>query len=434
MGGLFPHRLSSSLHPVNDRHDYRLTDNRPPAAGLGGPSRFPEALYQPTLAKRHFKLRKLWLKLHLYLGLFGGGLFVLMSLTGSFLVFYKAIDEWLNPSLMTTSGKGPYRPLNEIVAAAKAAGPIGGVLDGVEWPLHRQGVFLTWHKVQTDNADEFRWIQVTIDPYTAAVLSKDREWGGYFVSLVYNLHASLLMDDFGATILGFVAIFLLISIITGLYLWWPRPDKFRQAVTFTSGGSVIRRHYEWHKLSGFYSAIILGMLAFTGVYLEFGDYVIPIVRLFSPVQEFPKEEDVRSYPSPGSRPLSAEQAIALAGQVFPNGELRYLGLPQEDQGVYYVAMHQPGEVRTSGSESQVWLDQYSGKVLRVHDWSRFTGGETFLAWLFPLHNGEAFGLTGRWIVFIAGFVPLLLYVTALRVWWLKRQAHRRQLVQISISL
>ncbi len=157
-----------------------------PQPDLMGAVDSPEALCPPVRAQHRFKLRKFWLKLHLYLGLFGGGVFVLMSLTGSFLVFYKAIDEWLNPALMVTSGKGTYRPLNEIVTAAKAAGPVGGVLDSVEWPPHQYGVFLTWHKVQTDRADEFRWIQVTINPYTAAVLTKDREWGGYLISLIYG--------------------------------------------------------------------------------------------------------------------------------------------------------------------------------------------------------------------------------------------------------
>lgn len=393
---------------------------------LMNPIDSPEVLSPPAAGRHRFRLRSFWLKLHLYLGLFGGGLFVLMSLTGSFLVFYKTIDEWLNPVLIVTSGRGTYRPLNEIVTMAMVAGPAGGVLDSVEWPSHRQGVCTAWYKVQTADDTKARWIQVTIDPYTAAVLTKDREWGGYLASFIYKLHASLLMDDVGATILGCVAFALLVSIGTGLYLWWPRPGRLRQALTFTSTMSPIRRHFEWHKLSGFYSAIILGMLAFTGLYLEFGDYVVPIVRLFSPVQEFPEEETLQSIPIAGTPPLSAEQAIALAGQIFPDGELRYLGLPQEGHGVYYVAVHQPGEVRASGGESQVWLDQYSGKVLRVRDWRQFTGGETFLAWLFPLHNGEAFGLVGRWIVFFIGFVPLVLYVTALRMWWLKRQAHRRQ--------
>ncbi len=397
--------------------------------GLTDPPAPTETRSPPALGQHHFKLRTFWLKLHLYLGLFGGGLFVLMSLTGSFLVFYKAIDEWFNPALVTTSGAGPYRPLNDIVAAAQAAGPSQGWLDSIEFPTDERDVFLAWHKMSTDKVDDPRWLQVAVDPYTGAVLSRGREWGGYLVSFIYNLHASLLMDDVGATILGFVAIFLLISIITGLYLWWPRPGRLRRALTFTSGGSVIRRHYEWHKLSGFYSAIILGMLAFTGVYLEFADYVVPIVRVFSAVQEFPEEETMRSLPIAGAQPLSVEQAVALGRQIFPKGELRSVSMPHEDTGVYHLALRQPGEVRASGGESQVWLDQYSGKILRVHDWRQFTGGETFLAWLFPLHNGEAFGLTGRWMVFFTGFVPLALYVTALRMWWLKRQAHRKRLFQ-----
>lgn len=147
---------------------------------------------------------------------------------------------------------------------------------------------------------------------------------------------------------------------------------------------------------------------------------------FFPGCRVPRGGSLHAVPIAGTPPLSVEQAIALAGQVFPDGELRYLGLPQGDHGVYHLAVHQPGEVRPSGGESQVWLDQYSGKVLRVQDWRQSTGGERFLAWLFPLHNGEAFGLVGRWGVFITGFVPLVLYVTALRMWWLKRQAHRRQ--------
>lgn len=385
-----------------------------------------EVIAPPAIAQPRIKLKKFWLNLHLYLGLFGGGLFVLISLTGSFLVFYKAIDEWLNPAQMTTNGSGLYKSLNEVVAATQSAAPPGGWLDSVELPSHERGVFLTWHRVPTVKLDQFRWYQVTIDPYTGAVLSRDREWGGYLVSFIYQLHASLVLDDPGETIVGFVAIFLLVSIGTGLYLWWPRPGRLRQAFTFARSGSVIRRHYDWHKLSGFYSAIILAMLAFTGVYLEFSEYVVPIVRLFSPVQEFPKEEAMQSLPVSDARPLSVEEAVALARQVFPEGELRSVGIPHGNMGVYQVSLRQPGEVMESSGQSQVWLDQYSGKVLRVHDWRQLTGGETLLAWLFPLHNGEAFGLVGRWIVFFTGFIPLVLYVTALRMWWLKRRAHRRQ--------
>ncbi|MBI5671822.1 MAG: PepSY domain-containing protein [Nitrospirae bacterium] len=370
-------------------------------------------------------LRRLWLSTHLYLGLFGGALFVLMSLTGSVLVFYKTIDEWLNPTQLTTSGSGPYRPLNEVIATAQAAASSGGWLDNLELPSHEREVFKAWYRVPTDKLDRFRWYLVTIDPYTGSVLSRDREWGTFFVSFIYELHESLLIDELGRTLVGFVAIFLLVSIGTGVFLWWPRSGKVRQAFLPVAGASRIRRQYQWHRLSGAYSVIVLSMLAFTGVYLAFPTYVISLVSVFSPVDEAHDESTVESHPASGQSALSVEQAAGLAQSLFQDGRITYIGIPHEPSDVYQITMHRPGDVRDSTGNSEVWLDQYSGAVLKVRDWRTFTAGDTFVAWLFPLHNGEAFGLIGRWIVFVCGFVPLILYVTALRVWWLKRRAHRR---------
>jgi len=376
-----------------------------------------------TSVQRH-PFRRLWLRVHLYLGLFGGALFVLMSLTGSFLVFYKAIDEWLNRALLTTNGSGPYKPLNEVVATAQVAAPPRGWLDSLELPSHEREVVKAWHKAPTDHLDQFRWYLVTIDPYTGVVLSSDREWGTYLVSFIYELHESLLMDDLGETIVGFVAILLLVSIGTGLSLWWPRPGRLRQAFMFVGSKSVIRQNYDWHKLSGAYGAIVLAVLAFTGVYLAFPTYVVPLVSMFSPVDE--DESSVQSHPVPGAPSLPIEQAVGLIQNLFPDGRITYIGIPHEVTDVYHMTVHRPGDVRESAGSSMVWMDQYSGAVLKVHDWRTVTAGETFVAWLFPLHNGEASGLIGRWIVFFAGFIPLVLYITGLRMWWLKRQAHQRQ--------
>ncbi len=371
-------------------------------------------------------LRKLWLNAHLYVGLILGGLFVLLSLTGSILVFYKAIDEWLNPEQVTATGQGPYRPLGEIPAAVRAAHPEWTGPDSLRLPEHERDTFLAWYTLPTGAPDKFRWIEVRVDPYTAEVRSSGREWGGTFVSFIYELHESLLLDELGETIVGFVAVFLLLSVGTGLYLWWPRRGRVRKAFTMTPGESAIRRHYNLHKLGGLSSAVVLFILAFTGVYLAFPDYVIALVRLFSPVQDAPK--DLRVEPIAAADPISVERAVAVAREVFPDAELKWIGFPDRDRhtGLYQVALRQPGEVRITGGQSHVWINAWTGDVVRVRDWRRFTAGETFIAWLVPLHNGEALGLIGRWIVCVAGFAPLLLYVTALRMWWLKRRARLRQ--------
>lgn len=80
-------------------------------------------------ANRMRTWRSLWVQMHLYLGLFIGALLVVFGLTGSILVFWQEIDEWLNPALLTVEAPPPgqeaYRPLGEMVAVALQAVPPG---------------------------------------------------------------------------------------------------------------------------------------------------------------------------------------------------------------------------------------------------------------------------------------------------------------------
>jgi uncharacterized iron-regulated membrane protein len=356
-------------------------------------------------------------------GLLGGALFVLTSLTGSFLVFYKAIDEWLNPAqLIRTSGNE--QPLSEILAGAQSAHPDWSSPDTLIFPLHNRDSFHAWFKDQTPPLAEDRWHVVAIDPSTARPLS-DRRWGSFLVSIIYELHQELLLGKPGEVIVGIMALLLLLSIGTGLYLWWPKPGKLRRALTFQTSGSPIRNHYDLHKLTGLAGAVLLTLLALTGFYLEFPRVVSPVVSWFSPVRDLSPEQPQSEF-QPGMKKIPVEQAIAIARTTFPDAQPMWIGLPQHERDSYSVGLRQPGEVRQAGGETEVWIDQYSGLVRRITDWRQFTGGETFLSWLFPLHNGEAFGLTGRWLIFVTGFTPLLLYGTALRMWWLKRDARRRR--------
>lgn len=381
----------------------------------------PLAAHHPT--PRNL-VKKFWLQLHMYLGLFGGALFVLTSLTGSFLVFYKSIDEWLNPDQLIRT-QGSIRPLSEILAGAQSAHPDWSPPDTLIFPLHDRDSYHAWFKDPAAAPAEDRWQVVAVDPSTARPLS-DRRWGEFFVSVMYELHQELLLGTPGEVFVGVMALFFLLSIISGLYLWWPKPGKLRRAFSFQSGKSLIRTHYDLHKLTGLVGAMVLALLALTGFYLEFPTVVTSAVRWLSPVRDLSPEGQPKSELQVGVPKIPLEQAIAIARTTFPDAQPMWIGLPQHERDSYSVGLRQPGEVRQAGGETEVWIDQYSGTVRRVTDWNQFTGGETFLSWLFPLHNGEAFGLTGRWIVFLAGFTPLLLYWTALRMWWLKRDAHKRR--------
>ncbi|MDD2762167.1 MAG: PepSY-associated TM helix domain-containing protein, partial [Methylomonas sp.] len=118
--------------------------------------------------------------------------------------------------------------------------------------------------------------------------------------------------------------------------------------------------------------------------------------------------------------ITVGQAVAIADQVFPEAELRWLATPQGHDGYYAVEKRQEGELNMRRPRSKVWVDQYSGKVLKIENPKNFSAGDMFLNLMFILHNGEALGLPGRILVCAAGLVLPVLYVTGL-VHWLRKQ-------------
>jgi uncharacterized iron-regulated membrane protein len=370
--------------------------------------------------------RKLWLKIHLYIGLVLGLELALVGFTGSLLVFYREIDAWLNPGLLTTQRAGVHQSIDHLFAAARTAVPEAqgpGASLSVQTPWRANATYLAWAKIPGETAEAERWQQISLDPYHGAVLGV-REAEEYLISILYRLHYTLLLGEWGETAVGISGLLLLISSSTGVYLWWPRRGKIGQALVINYHASRTRLNFDLHRVSGAYVALILLVVAFSGVAMIFPKHVKTIVQVFSPVTELPK--DLKSTLLPERVPITPSQAIAAADRVFPDAELKYLVLTSlASEGVYAIYKRQPGEVRTSGGASVVWVDQYSGAVLATRDPRTMSAGETFLWWQFPLHNGEAFGLLGRVVILLSGLTIPLLYVTGLCIWLRKRRAHRR---------
>lgn len=366
------------------------------------------------------RLRPLWLKIHRWLGLSVGFLFVLLGLTGSLLVFDHAIDEWLNPQLLLTDGRGSQRPLAEIVAAAERS------FEGEEACAHslqaprvEGGVWTAWFPSGAEQTPQ--WTRVYVDPYTARVTGQ-RVWGEDLMSWIYKLHYTLHGGDVvGRTIVGLAGLALMLSALTGIYLWWPLWKSGWRAAFAVRRGAL--RNFDLHKTLGITSSLILLVVAFTGAYMEFPQYVKPLITWFS--AETPPPTELKSVPD-AATPLVPEEAIAIAMRQFPDASFDHFHPPEGETGTYEIGLRQPGEVTRSFGRTQVWIDPYNGEILAVRDPRDATFADSFFAWQFPLHNGEAFGLAGRWIIFFSGLAPAVLYVTGLLVWWRKARARRRQ--------
>lgn len=375
--------------------------------------------------------RKLWLKVHLYLGLFAGAVFVLMSLTGSLLAFGSTLDAWLNPKLMTVpvSNERGFLPLDNIVAAGLKVIPSNGKVLDLEFPRYPGLPFQLWFEQPSTKATDLERHQVLINPYSGVVTGQrllidfERPWRDPLMDFILRLHYSLALGSMGMNIVGFIGLGLLFSVLTGLILWWPSPGKFSKALTIKRCASSERLNFDLHKTFGFYTAIILLFLTLSGVYLIFPDYGRGLVGVFSPVAE-PWPVYQSTVPNDNKVQLSLAKVKEITDKRFPDGEYRWIVFPQNENDVFLVGKRETNEVNLKIPYRSLWLDQYSGKILHEREHSTASAGDIFVEWLYPLHSGEAFGFTGQMIILISGLVPSVLYVTGVIRWLQKRRARK----------
>lgn len=377
--------------------------------------------------------RQLWLDVHLYLGLTVGALLVIFGITGSILVFFQEIDEWLNPELLTVSVFGEarnvedkviYQPLRKITDAAELVAAPGSKMTTLYAPRNSQGVFAVY--MDQDSGD---WQRIFVDPYRAQVTgirsyAADEWFPDYLMDFIFQLHFSLLLGANGFTVVAIAALLLVISLFTGLIVWWPTTGQWFKALTIKRNAGGVRLNFDLHKTFAFYFFPVVGAVLLSGVYMNLNEPFVWVTQQFSPAtRESP--HNLSSVPSSDKQSIGVEQAWMYALEHFPDGELSAIFLPDSETGVYMVVQRQVPGLSVFWSERQIAIDQFSGGVLDVRaPNTRRSAGETFLDWQWPLHSGKAFGWVGRILIFLCGLACPVIYMTGVIRWLQKRRAQQ----------
>lgn len=369
------------------------------------------------MTRRRQRARAVWRNLHLGLALAGGLLFAFLGVTGSMLVFHREIDTLLNPNLLQRQSGGRDLPVSAVVAMVhEEVGPILRV-DVPEGPKGVYRMQVRHTLVQDDR------VEVAVDPGSGQILGT-RPWRGHLVAQLYDLHSTLLAGRRGKDIVGYTGLALLVSVASGLYLWWPRRGGWRRALRVKRHAPASRRIYDIHKSAGLPAAALLLVSAFSGVTMEFPQAARTVVETLLP--SAPSEKCLESTAVGPEGDQELERAVAQARATVPEGRIRRILMPNGETDVYRVYLRRPEDVLKSGGLNVVTIDASTGELTHAKTTQDYGAADWLLAWQFPLHNGEAFGMLGRGAIFVLGFVPLTLYVTGLMIWWNKRQASEKR--------
>lgn len=372
--------------------------------------------------------RSLFRRIHLWLGLLLGLPFAVLAVTGSALVFYIELDAWLHPGIrVETSAPAPdwTSPVwDQALATARARWPEATG----KWSFEVTGkpgaiparyyAPTEGHSAGHGHADP---LMVWFTPDGRQVLRQAR-WGDYLMTFFYDIHRNFLAGDFGNAVVGWTGVATLLLLVTGLVTWWPR-GSWRKALAYKRPASPTRRLYDLHKLVGLTSLLLLLILSATGALLALpAEKTWLLSKLVAPVVAVPAPVSTASQ----GRQISIRQAAAAAHAALPAGRMAWIDVPGPGDGVFRFRAQVPGDPTHRFPYSFVFVDQYSGAILAVHDARKGTASTTISNWIRPLHDGSVAGLSTRVLAVVVGLTPLMLLVTGF-LRWRRRQAVRRRL-------
>jgi uncharacterized iron-regulated membrane protein len=213
---------------------------------------------------------------------------------------------------------------------------------------------------------------------------------------------------------------ILALLLSGLASWWPR-GSWSKAVAFKRNAVPVRRVRDLHKLSALWSLPILVLLVLTGSLLALPDVKSALFTFVAaPLDAVPEPRSTRA----AGTQIALTQALAAAHAEVPDAKLAFIDVPGAGDAPFRMRVQVPGDPHRRFPGSFVFVDQYTGRVLAVHDVRRGATGMQVATWIRPIHDGSIAGLGTRVLAILIGLAPAVLFVTGL-LFWQRRTARRR---------
>ena len=373
----------------------------------------------------------LWVwRWHFYAGLFVLPFILILAVTGSIYLFKPQVERWEERAFRGLGTNGAVSPEAQL-SAALAANP---AMRFNHYRLPREaGDAAMLQLVDADGKPR----EVYVSPQGRVLGSLDP--AARIEAVVARIHGSLLIGTLGDRLVELAASWTIVLILSGLYLWWPRPFRLAETLwpRFWLRGRPLLK--DLHRVTGFWVAgLVLVMLAsglpwagawggtFKWVRAELGlvkgrqDWKIGVDGGHAGHHGAMTDMPTARAPEPKGLPLSVFVAKAAAEQmafpvlVLPPHTVQKLGPPT-------------GKVWTVKSEAQNrWLDRRvtydpaSGIEIGrsgfadQHVIDRIVN--TGVAW----HEGQLFGLANQ-LIGVATAISLIAISVLGTLLWLKRR-------------
>ncbi len=350
-----------------------------------------------TAKSNSVRLRKLWFQVHKWIGLILALPVIVLCLTGSALVW----DEWLtdvaNPQ--RSADVAASQPPSLYADAAQAVLAANERLSSLTFPDGEGAVVASATRVGEQPRGRPVRTLIWLDPADGHVLDRGDTSQG-FARVLHILHGSFMIPGLGRQVVGWVGVFMLVSSLTGLWLWWPFKGGFRRGLRWkrmpTTSGNL-------HHQGGFWIALPLAVLSFTGAWISFPVFF----GAFSGEGGGAREGGPRRFGgAPVEQVVMSPDAALAAARPLARGPVQSISWPTAPDGEWSVTFLQDSQ------RAEVMVADTTGVATPPEPPRPETTGRLMRR----IHDGTNTGWLWQTIIFLGGLVPAGLAVTGVMMW------------------
>ena len=365
-------------------------------------------------------VRKIILKIHLWLGLSTGLMVFIVSITGAMYCFAPELQQLTQPYRSVAIQNTRFLPASALIAIAEKQVPDKKAKRLYYGQPNKAAYALFFDK-------DGYYYTVFMNPYDGTVL-KTKNMRKDFYTIILYLHFTLLIP-YGQEIVGWSTLIFFVMIVSGIILWWPRNKAAKKArFTIKWGTSPKRMNYDLHNVLGFYSSWILLFTVFTGLIWAFDGFAAAVYKITGQKNSVIQQKIPVSNASQQNI-MVADKAIdkvwyQLEHDMKDTYQAVELMVPQIDSAAILVRAN-PSEKIFYKTDYR-YFDQYSGKEFEgAYGWGKYSDVKTLSDRIqrmnYDIHIGAVLGYPGRIAVFLAALVAASLPITGLLIWLGRRK-------------
>lgn len=221
-------------------------------------------------------LRKAAFQIHLWTGVMIGLYIVVLSVTGSALVYRVELERAFQTPRPEFQPDVTPMSTEALRAAAQEAYP--------GWEVTRVGTRVSRRnpviEIWVDRAGERK--ERLFNPYTGTDLGDALPLKIRALDWVAFLHDELLSEEYGPTLNAIGSALITMLALTGLVVWWPGIRNWKRSMMVRRGGSWPRFNWDAHSAMGFWGFLLVFMWGVTGFYLAYPEPFANYVDSISP--------------------------------------------------------------------------------------------------------------------------------------------------------